>query len=233
MHILEIGKNNISNRFFSVRGESLFFFSNRYLAKKMNKNVCNINKYINLFCTLGLLRKIPYRDVNQNLRKTALQLSKEHSHNGISFYTIPDYSEAFKTANERAEIMLGIPLYYKRYEQKYIENCFGEEFANQIYHVDIKSSKRSENIRNAIEKFILHQIKIYGYCTKDMIMTHRLVVDNCYIRKGVKDYEFRRVLPDIMQKYDLVYRKANKNINKKLGIDTKKYLIVQRSILDD
>ena len=72
----------------------------------MNKNVCNINKYINLFCTLGLLRKIPYRDVNQNLRKTALQLSKEHSHNGISFYTIPDYSEAFKTANERAEIML-------------------------------------------------------------------------------------------------------------------------------
>lgn len=66
-----------------------------------------------------------------------------------------------------------------------------------------------------------------------MIMTHRLVVDNCYIRKGVKDYEFRRVLPDIMQKYDLVYRKANKNINKKLGIDTKKYLIVQRSILDD
>jgi len=233
MHILEIGKNNIGNRFFSVRGESLFFFSNRYLAKKMNKNVCNINKYINLFCTLGLLRKIPYRDVNQNLRKTALQLSKEHSHNGISFYTIPDYSEAFKTANERAEIMLEYRFTIKGMSKKYIENCFGEEFANQIYHVDIKSSKRSENIRNAIEKFILHQIKIYGYCTKDMIMTHRLVVDNCYIRKGVKDYEFRRVLPDIMQKYDLVYRKANKNINKKLGIDTKKYLIVQRSILDD
>jgi hypothetical protein len=65
-----------------------------------------------------------------------------------------------------------------------------------------------------------------------MLMTYRLEVDNCYIRKGVKDYEFRRVLPDIMQKYDLIYRKSNKNINKALGIDTEKYLIVQRSILE-
>jgi len=65
-----------------------------------------------------------------------------------------------------------------------------------------------------------------------MLITYRLEVDNCYIRKGVKDYEFRRVLPDIMQKYDLIYRRANKNINKALGIDTEKYLIVQRSILE-
>lgn len=232
IHILEIGKNNISNRFLSVNGESMFFFSNRYLAKKMKKDTPNINKYINLFCTLGLLHKFPYKDVNQNLRKTALQISKENSQNGITFYTVPDYNEAFKIANKRAKIMLEYRFTIKGMSKKYLENCFGEEFANKIYLVNVKDNKRSENIRNAIENFILNQIKTYGYCTKDMLMTYRLEVDNCYIRKGVKDYEFRRVLPDIMQKYDLIYRKANKNINKALGIDTEKYLIVQRSILE-
>ncbi len=232
MHILEIGKNNISNRYFSVNGESLFFLSNRYLAKKIKKDTPNINKYINLFCTLGLLHKIPYKHLNQNLRKTALRISKENSHNCITFYTVPDYIEAFNIANKRAKIMLEYRFTIKSMSKKYLENCFGKEFANKIYLVNVKESKQSENIRNAIEDFILNQIKKYGYCTKDMLMTHRLKVDNCYISKGVKEYEFRRILPDVMQKYDLVYKKANKNINKALGIDTKKYLVLQRSILE-
>ena len=66
-----------------------------------------------------------------------------------------------------------------------------------------------------------------------MILNNKLKVDNNYIRRGVKEYEYRKALPDIMQKYDLIYLKANKNINKKLGINTKKYLLIQRSLLDD
>ena len=232
-HILEISKSNISNRFFSINGESLFFFSNRYLSKEMKKDTPNINKYINLFCTLDLLRKIPYKDVNQNLRQTALQISQEKSHNGISFYTVPDYNKVLKTANTRAQIMLEYHFSIKGMSKKYLENCFGEEFADKIYLVNVKDSKKSKNICNAIENYILNEIKTYGYCTKDMLMSCKLKVDNCYIKNGVKEYEFRRVLPDIMQKYDLVYKKANKNINKALGINTKKYLIIKRSILDE
>ena len=114
-----------------------------------------------------------------------------------------------------------------------MENCFGEEFANQIYLVNVKDSEKSKNIRDAIEAFILQKIKTYGYFTKDMIMYYKLKVDNHYIRHGVKEYEFRKVLPDIIQKYDLIYVKANKNINQKLGIDTKKYVLIQRSLLDE
>lgn len=233
MDILEIGKENIINRFFSTNGESIFFFSNRYLAGKRNKSVVNINKYINLFCTLGLLNKIPYKQVNQRLRATAVQISKDNAQNGISFYTIPDYNKAFKTADERAAIMLQYKFSIKGMSKKYLENCFGEEFANQIYLVNVKDSEKSRNIRDAIEAFILQQIKTYGYFTKDMIMNYKLKLDNHYIRCGVKEYEFRKVLPDIIQKYDLIYMKANNNINQKLGIDTKKYVLIQRSLLDE
>lgn len=170
--------------------------------------------------------------MNQNLRNTALQISKENSQNGISFYTVSGYNKAFKIANERAKIMLEYRFSINSMSKKYLEKCFGEEFANKIYLASVKDSKRNEKIRDAIENFILNQIKTYDYCTKDMLMNYRLKVGNCYIRKGVKDYEFRRVLPDIMQKYDLAYKKANKDINKTLGIDTRKYLIIQRSILD-
>lgn len=233
MDILEIGKENIINRFFSTNGESIFFFSNRYLAGKRDKSVVNINKYINLFCTLGLLNKIPYKQVNQRLKAMAVQISKDNAQNGISFYTVPDYNEAFKTADERASIMLQYKFSIKGMSKKYLENCFGEEFANQIYLVNVKDSEKSKNIRDAIESFILQQIKTYGYFTKDMIMYYKLKVDNHYIRHGVKEYEFRKVLPDIIQKYDLIYVKANKNINQKLGIDTKKYVLIQRSLLDE
>jgi hypothetical protein len=44
----------------------------------------------------------------------------------------------------------------KGMSKKYLENCFGEEFANKIYLVNVKDNKRSENIRNAIENFILN-----------------------------------------------------------------------------
>ncbi|WP_457945392.1 hypothetical protein [Caproiciproducens sp. LBM24188] len=233
MDILKISKENIINRFFSTNGESIFFFSNRYLAGKRNKSVVNINKYINLFCTLGLLNKIPYKQVNQRLRAIAVQISKDNAQNGISFYTVPDYNEAFKSADERASIMLQYKFSIKGMSKKYLENCFGEEFANQIYLVNVKDSEKSKNIRDAIESFILQQIKTYGYFTKDMIMNYKLKVDNHYIRCGVKEYEFRKVLPDIIQKYDLIYVKANNNINQKLGIDTKKYVLIQRSLLDE
>ena len=233
LDILEIGKENIVNRFFNTNGESIFFFSNRYLAGKRNKSVVNTNKYINLFCTLGLLNKIPYSHVNKNLRATAIQISKDNSQNGISFYTIPDYNKAFKTADERASIMLQYKFSIMGMSKKYLENCFGEEFANKIYHVNVKDTEKSKSIRDAIEVFILQQIKTYGYFTKDMVMDYKLKVDNHYIRRGAKEYEFRKVLPDVIQKYDLIYVKANKNINQKLGIDTKKYLLIQNSLLDE
>ena len=233
LDILEIGKENIVNRFFNTNGESIFFFSNRYLAGKRNKSVVNTNKYINLFCTLGLLNKIPYSHVNKNLRATAIQISKDNNQNGISFYTIPDYNKAFKTADERASIMLQYKFSIMGMSKKYLENCFGEEFANKIYHVNVKDTEKSKSIRDAIEVFILQQIKTYGYFTKDMVMDYKLKVDNHYIRRGAKEYEFRKVLPDVIQKYDLIYVKANKNINQKLGIDTKKYLLIQNSLLDE
>lgn len=230
--ILEICKENITNRFFSIDGESIFFFSNRYLAKKTNKSVVNINKYINLFCTLGLLKKIPYEKVNEYLKATAIEISKNNGYNGISFYTVPNYDRVFKTADERAAVMLKYRFSINGMSKKYLEGCFGEEFANQIYLVNVKDSERSRKIRNAIEIFILKQIKTYGYCTKDMVMDYQLRINNNYIKRGVKEYEFRKVLPDIIQKYDLVYIKANKNINKRLNIETKKYLIIQSSLLE-
>ena len=73
----------------------------------------------------------------------------------------------------------------------------------------------------------------YGYFTKDMVKDYTVKVDKHYIRRGAKEYEFRKVLPDVIQKYDLIYVKANKNINQKLGIDTKKYLLIQNSLLDE
>lgn len=79
----------------------------------------------------------------------------------------------------------------------------------------------------------MKQIDINEYFTKDMLMESPLKAQNQFLRRGVKEYEFRKVLPDIIQKYDLVYKKANKALNKKLGISSKKYLLVQKNLIEE
>ncbi|WP_350343878.1 hypothetical protein PRVXT_000237 [Proteinivorax tanatarense] len=230
--ILEISKENTYNRYFSVDDDNLFFFSNGFLAKKLKKSTGNVNKYVNLFCTLGLLNKIPYSKVNVNLQKKAKEMAKSNGYIGISFYTVPDYNRILKIANERAEKMLRYGFSINGMSKKFVVNCFGEALVNQIYHTNIKESRKSEKISRTIEDFILQQIKSCGYFTKSMLINRQLQAGGNYIRRGEKEYELKRILPDVMQKYNLSYIKANKKVNKALGIDTKKYLLVKEDILD-
>ena len=229
--ILSIALDNIVCDLFKIDGEALFFFSNRYLAKKSNKTLDRTNKYINLLCVLGLLVKVPYNNINDKIVKKAKEISKKNKEQGICFYTIPDYASVLDIAEERAKTLITYRFSIKGMSRTYIANVFGQEIADQVYHVHIKPSTKNYLVQESIENFILQQVHQVGYCTKDMVINQSIIVNGVSIKKHTKDFEFRRILPDILQKYSLVYVKANKEINSKLNINTFKYIIVKEELI--
>jgi hypothetical protein len=178
-----------------------------------------------------LLVKVPYNRIDDKIVKTAKEISKKNKEQGICFYTIPDYALIIDVAEERAKMLIEYRFSIKGMSRTYIENVFGQEFADQIYHVHIKPSTKNYLIQESIENFILQQVHQVGYCTKDMVINQSIIVNGFSIKKHTKDFEFRRILPDILQKYCLVYVKANKEINSKLNINTSKYIIVKEELI--
>jgi hypothetical protein len=65
-----------------------------------------------------------------------------------------------------------------------------------------------------------------------MIINERIVVGNKYVYEKTIDHEFKKIIPEILQKYDFLYVRSNKRINDKLGINTRKKLIIPSSILE-
>jgi hypothetical protein len=224
-----IGRENVTNKFFMVNNKSIFFASNRYIGMRLRKHECDVNKYINFLCVLGLIEKVPYAHINEQIRKKALSLAKKNGFNGVGFYCIPNYNDVLDTAEERASIMVQNGFSIKGMSKIYVQNCFGEKFANDIYTVPVKNT--NQNIRDAIEIYIIKLVSQRGYCTKKLILTHKLIVDSKEITKDILEYEFRRALPDILMKYCLVYRKSNRLINEALNICTMEYVIIKESLI--
>lgn len=227
--MLYTGLENITNEFFMVHGKSIFFTSNRYIGKLLKKSECDVNKYINLLCVLGLIEKVPYALINEQIRNKAISLSKKNGYNRICFYSIPNFLYVLDIAEERAKIMIQNGFSIKGMSKIFVQNCFGEKFANEIYHVPIKNT--NQNIRNEIEEYIIQLIKQQGYCTKKLILAHRFLINNTVIKRDTIEYEFRRLLPDILMKYCLIYRKSNKLINDALNINTMEYVIIKEDLI--
>jgi hypothetical protein len=231
--ILSIGLESIVNKYFLYNEQNLFFFSNRYLAKKINKPYVTINKYINLFCVLGLIQKVDHKEINKTIRRKSVEIAKKNGQHKINFYIIPKYTkDILSTSNNRAEFMLNNGFTIRGMSKQFIKKCFDDEFANKIYSIPIKNSKFREDIAQFIENIILNNIDKYGYCTKDMIINERIVVGNKYVYEKTIDHEFKKIIPEILQKYDFLYVRSNKRINDKLGINTRKKLIIPSSILE-
>ncbi|EMU52819.1 hypothetical protein [Clostridium butyricum] len=230
--LLFVARNSLQNRLFQCDGNSLFFISNRYLAKEISKNLTRTNQYINLLSVLGLVNKINNKDIHKDMLHRAKEIAKKNGHNRISFYTIPDFSLVLSNAELKAKLMNENRFSINAMSKKYIENIFGTELANDIYLVPIKDLKIRQQIREHLECIVIKNITELGYTTKDIVLDEKIFIGNRFIDFSTRQYELNRVIPDLLQKYDLVYIKANHKINSILGIDTKKFIIVKNNLLN-
>lgn len=177
---------------------------------------------------MGLLNKVNEQNININLLQNAKNIAAQEGEYRICFYTIPDYSNVLDTAEERARLMLKSGFSIKGMSRKYIANVFGECFADSIYSIKSNCSFTNTMIQEYIESFILKKVfDEYGYFCKDMLLGKDLIIKGHRISRYSIEFEYRRCLPEILDKYGLLLIRANKEIALRYNTVVRKTIIIK------
>jgi len=226
--INEIGFENISFEHFSFDDEHVFFFSNRYLAKKIDVSPKLVNKYVNLFCALGLIKKVPESAIPKEFLVRAKQISKQTNQRQINYYVVFDLNEVGDRANQVAKDMLDDGYSsIKSMSRELLVNLFGEDFATGVYSIN-QESNYAKLLQEEMEKFIIDEIRRKGYVTIDDIYKKTIYVEGEKVSKNGKYVSFKRLIPLLVKSYDFEYRKANKELCQRFGLKGYSYVLYKR-----
>lgn len=221
--------------------ETCFFASARELARKYNKSPKMTNKYLNLYCVLGLLKKLSTEDLEEN---NFLLLKNMNENRGLKKKLINIYSwfmlspETLIRANERASILLDNHYSIRKLSKRYIASVFGIDFANDIYpDTELKAGYEGNNFNYDIDKaidFLERRVKGLvdnnGYATREEVRQFLKTVLSEHEEKELKekslmdtfDINLNRILKD----NDLAYVRANKELKEKYNLKSYIYIIV-------
>lgn len=226
--INSIGLTNIYKEDFSVETENVFYMSNRYLGELLGrgKSIQKINKYINLFCTLGLLNKIKLENVPLELRERA-KAERTSKKELICFYTINNYFDIAPDAEKIAKKLVEQSFSITPMSYEYLKRLLGGEFANKIYEIRNKASKETKSLEEVIQSNIMYNIKECGYFQFDMIKKKKVYYRYKYIDSNTKKRIFKRILPELLKKHNLVYKKANSHDVEKYKLKSCVYIITK------
>lgn len=230
-----------------IEGNYYFFASARYLASKYSRSYNTWNRNISIFCTLGLVNKVQTdnrmveRRATRETKALAKKLNIDHEKlSPPNYYTIPIYNDELLTdANGRAKVLLDNNFRVNGFSKNFLIRVFGQEFADSIFHDERQISEYSQNVQSKIEEFILKDINRHGYTTKERILRY-VHIDYSQLlpweygvtkekqnKKAILGREFDRSISEIKDKYNLEYKKANKELKERFKLDKNKTIIYQ------
>jgi len=229
VEINQIGLESITFEEFSFGKENVFFFSNRYLSNRLGMNLKQTNKYINMFCALRLIAKVPYKDVPETLLQNAKEIAKSKRQRIINFYTVPHLEEVADKAEDIAREMVerGYSS-LKAMSKALMENLFDETVAESIYGRS-EASSFSKEVQELIERFLVEEIARKGYVVLDDIYAWQIRIDGEPVKKETRYIAYKRLIPALIDKYDLEYRKANKELRQRFGLEGYSYVLYKKT----
>jgi hypothetical protein len=243
--LVEESRDKIVSPIARKDGNYYFFASARYLASQYFSGYNTWNRNISIFCTLGLVNKV--KPNNRMLDRRAIRETKalairlDIDHEKLSppnYYTIPIYNdELLMEANRVAKVLLDNNFRANGFSKIFLIKVFGQEFADSIFHDERQLSEYSQIVQSKIEEFILKDIKRHGYTTKDRILRY-VHIDYSQLqpweyglkkekqnKKAILGRELDRSISEIKDKYNLDYKKANKELKERFKLDTSKTII--------
>lgn len=221
---------------FIYQNESVFFTSNRYLAKRAFRgNYQKVNKFINLWAVLGLITKNIKYELPNRIKKKAIKLAQKRTKGSkkrqiIEFYAMPNFYDVAEEAEKRAKKLITEGKFkIDLISKNYITNLFGEDFANQIYG-QVFGAHSTSKIQVHIMAEILNHLQHQKYITLNQLLKKQIVVDNAKIGKERLEKEFRRALPLLIEA-GLIYKKPTKLEKKELGLSSHRYIVTKAEYL--
>ncbi|WCK57065.1 hypothetical protein PP175_28160 (plasmid) [Aneurinibacillus sp. Ricciae_BoGa-3] len=227
-----IANINIKNQAYSYHGQNIFFASNSYIANFLgNYTLSTTNKVINLFAVLGLIKKLPEKDIPSELLKESKTIADERSlGNIISYYIIPPMSEVLEYANDQAKILYENNVKYSNISKAKIAFVFGDAFAQSIYVQEVQKNKKkkaevSPILHKKLEKTLNEILCDKGYVTKKMVAKK-------YIPKtslGEREKELDKIWKSLLVRFNLSYVKPTNALKERFGLTNSEYIAVKKS----
>jgi len=237
--IILIALDNIyDERYCDNDGNIVFFASAKYIAKKLSMNPNNakiISQRLAVLAYHNLIVKVDDSNVPEILLKKANHLSASNGTNNkhVNFFSIPSYTTCYlQTVEEQARKWKDNSYTMKAVSREMFYRTEGLDVANWLYpqfkEVTIKingeskvtnrgTSKVSDEITNDITDTIFHLIKEHGYTSERQVIK---LLEESYSRK-ITELQIKRCLPDILQSYDLIRKKATKQLKIQFNIESK------------
>lgn len=204
--INHFGEEHIKNKAFTYEDQNIFFFSNGFLLDYSKyKSKSTINKLINLFCCLGLLKKVNPTTIINSANK-----EKKYKNN-LCFYIVHDYSQIINTAEEIAEYLVSRNIKYYSIKKSTVQNIYAKFGVQNLYYGKNRNKSRYKKTKAANIYMCANQhIERFGFVSKELLHIEL----NCS-KKTVDIY-----WNDIMKKYNLVSKRPTKAQKKIAGLNT-------------
>lgn len=213
---------------------ALMFASVRYIEKicvsagmRKNEDIKGMANKLGLFAYLGILFKLQEDQIPDFLLKEAkrqLMKNKEKlgakSLNMVSFFEIPSYSDDILSfSEEKANEFKNKHLTMRGWSYEMLYRVLGKDEANRVYP-QMKGKELSDKSKistKMIEKETMRLLEKQGWVVEQQVL------NNIKLSKNYKQKQIKRVLGELIEKYDLIRRRLNKDLKNKLNCNIKGY----------
>ncbi|MGD7025248.1 DNA-primase RepB domain-containing protein [Rossellomorea vietnamensis] len=223
-------ENIITENYTDKLGMPLFFISLSHLSKMLGKDLKTIANRINILTYLGLIRKIPNKEIPADLLKKSRGYAKLKQYNKlISYYSIPVYDKKnIQFASQKAKEYKQLGFTVRDFGREMVYRTLGEEEANRVFPQEQGKQLSETSNRNAskVEEILMSLITDKGWTTeKEVINT----LDETYGRKAYNGKLVKRILPEALDKYGLKKQWLNKELKQNLQVTLEGYpkIIIQ------
>ncbi|MBK5241932.1 hypothetical protein [Clostridium sp.] len=221
MEIYNIGMANIFTKDYSYQNNNVFFFSVRYLSSCINsKESMTVSQHVNLLCALRLIEKVPFDCLHPVLLEKS-QEEKERTgvKSMVNYYSVPNIVEVLDMSEYIAQKLVYNKFNIKRLSKDMLLAVLGEDAANRVY--SFSTNMQKFNDRNYLVRgFLINQLEQDNYISWDKLKEE--VISTPSVNNPVKTLSesqkrtnFNLFMPQILEEYNLVKVKANKELKEK------------------
>lgn len=216
-----IAMNNVKDKNITDDSDIVFFSSLTNIMNELKSNNNCIADRINLFAFLELIKKLDEKDIPEHLLTRAKhEAAKKKQKYLVNFYSITSYDDSHLIiADGLAKLFKEKNMSMKGWSRELLLRTFGKEVADKVYpqFKEVKISKESYKFEDKFTKILFNLIKQQGYATEKECLE---------VMKGYKELnhtKIKRMLQEILEKYNLKRIRSNKQIKEQYRITDSGY----------
>lgn len=218
--------------------ESIFFSSLRYISQtcnsfvsemqdlytsnntKINTDIKELNKRINLFAFLGIVNKLNVVDVPKEMIDLVEEKKMNKHNQHPNYYSIPSYSyHTLSNANDMAIEFKEKNLSMNGFSKEMLERSCGVDIANKVYPNEAKrKAGDTDKFADIVKEKLLLVIERKGWATEDDVIAEISDYSKTIVKRKIK-----KCLQEVLDGYGLNRARLNRELKESLGIEVTGY----------